>query len=64
MYSVEHSEKEINGIKWRTIDDNGLGIESTFYYIVLNDYLYYIELNGIDKYPDEFNKFMNNVSIN
>ncbi len=62
-YYNEHTEKEINGTKWRVMDNDDLGVKSKFYYTVYNNNLYFIELNGIDKYQEEMNDFMENTSF-
>ena len=63
LYHAEHTEKEINGTTWRVMDNDDVGVISKFYYTVYNDNLYIIELNGIDKYPEEMNDFVDNMSL-
>lgn len=62
-YYNEHIEKDINGTTWRVMDNDDLGVKSKFYYTVYNNNLYFIELNGIDKYQEEMNDFIENVSF-
>ena len=45
------------------MDDNSGNIKSRFYYTVQNNDLYLIELNGIDKYQNEMDEFIKNVSF-
>lgn len=63
LYYDEHTEKDINGTTWRVMNNEDLGVKSTFYYTVYNDNLYIIELNGIDKYKDQFDDFIKNISF-
>ena len=63
LYYNEHIEKDINGTTWRVMDDDSVGIKSRFYYTVYNNNLYLIELNGIDKYQNEMEEFIKNVSF-
>ena len=63
LYSQEPSEKKINGTTWRVLEDDSLGVKSTFYYTIHDGALYYIELNGIDKYPNEFDSFIKEVEF-
>ena len=58
-----HAEKEINGTTWRIINDEDFGVEYSLYYIVHDGAVYQIELNGIDKYQEEFEKFINTLSF-
>lgn len=62
-YHNKYTEKDINGTKWRVMDNDDLGVKSKFYYTVYNNNLYFIELNGIDKYREEMNDFMENTSF-
>lgn len=63
LYYNEHIEKDINGTTWRVMDDDSVGTKSRFYYTVQNNGLYLIELNGIDKYQNEMEEFIKNVSF-
>ena len=63
LFYNEHTEKIINGTTWRVMDNDDVGVISKFYYTVYNDNLYIIELNGIDKYPEEMNDFVDNMSL-
>ena len=58
-----HTEEEINGTTWRAMNNEDVGVKSRFYYVVYNDSLYLIELNGIDKYQNEMEEFIKNVSF-
>ena len=60
--STKYTEKEINGISWRIIHDDDFGIVTDTYYIVHNNGLYQIELNGIDKKP-KMSSFIDEVSF-
>lgn len=59
----EHTEKEINGTTWRVMSNDDLGVKSYFYYVVHNDALYLIELNGVDKFKDNMLDFINTLSF-
>ena len=59
----EHTEKEINGTTWRVMSNEDLGVKSYFYYVVHNDDLYLIELNGVDKFKDNMLDFINTLSF-
>lgn len=50
--STKYTEKEINGTTWRIIHDDDFGIVTDTYYVVHNNDMYQIELNGIDKKTD------------
>ena len=63
LFYNEHTEKIINGTTWRVMDDNSSNTKSRFYYTVHNNDLYLIELNGIDKYQNEMDEFIKNVSF-
>ena len=60
--SDKYIEKEINGTTWRILHSSDFGVECDLYYVVYNDSLYQIELNGIDKKPDMVS-FMDEVSF-
>lgn len=60
--SDKYTEKEINGITWRFMHIDDFGIECDLYFVVYNNDLYQIELNGIDKKPD-MSSFMDEVSF-
>lgn len=64
LYYHEHTEEQINGTTWRLMNDDSLGTKSRFYYTVHNNDFYLIELNGIDKYQNEMDEFIKNVSFN
>ena len=55
--------KEINGTTWRVMSNDDLGVKSYFYYVVHNDALYLIELNGVDKFKDNMLDFINTLSF-
>ena len=59
--STEYVEKEINGTTWRLLHVTNI-VPRDVYYVVYNNSLYQIELNGIHKKP-EMEYFMNNVSF-
>lgn len=59
----EHTEEEINGTKWRVMDDENLGVKTRFYYTVYNNDLYLIELNGFDKQKKNMEEFIKNISF-
>ena len=63
LYYSEHRDEEINGTTWRVMNDDSTGVKSRFYYTIHNDALYYIELNGIDKFQDEFEGFIKNIEF-
>lgn len=56
------TEKEINGATWRISHDDDFGKVTDTYYIVHNNDLYQVELNGIDKKID-MTSFMDEVSF-
>ena len=56
-------EKEIYGTTWRVMSNDDLGVKSYFYYVVHNDALYLIELNGVDKFKDNMLDFINTLSF-
>ena len=58
----KYTEKEINGTTWRILHDDDFGKVTDTYYVVHNNGLYSIELNGIDKKAD-MASFMNEVSF-
>lgn len=60
--SDKYTEKEINGTTWRFMHTDIFDIECDLYFVVYNNDLYQIELNGIDKKPD-MASFMNEVSF-
>ena len=45
------------------MDNEDVGVKSKFYYTVYNNNLYLIELNGIDKFQEEMNDFIENISF-
>ena len=45
------------------MNDDSTGVKSRFYYTIHNDALYYIELNGIDKFQEEFERFIRNIEF-
>lgn len=59
---TKYTEKEINGTTWRIIHDDDFGKVTDTYYVVYNNDLYQIELNGIDKKSD-MTSFMDEVSF-
>ena len=59
----EYEEVTINGIKWKKIHLNDLGTTYDTYMYVYNNALYTIELNEVDKFKDEFDEFMKDVSF-
>ena len=61
--SLENEEKEINGFKWRIYHANDFGVVYDTYDYEYKGALYRIELNGVDKYKEEFNTFINSVSF-
>ena len=58
----EYEEVTINGITWKKYHATDMGVYDTYDYIY-NNGLYRIELNAVDKYADEFNEFMKDVSF-
>ena len=60
--STKYTEKEINGTTWRIIHDDDFGIVTDTYYVVHNNDMYQIELNGIDKKTDMVS-FMDEISF-
>lgn len=60
--SKKYTEKEINGTTWRIIHDDDFGIVTDTYYVVHNNDMYQIELNGIDKKTD-MASFMDEISF-
>ena len=60
----KYEEVEINGIKWKVIPEEQMGdvVYSTYYYQYGKDQ-YTIELNGVDKYKEEFDKFMQTIKF-
>ena len=59
--STEYIEKEINGTTWRLLHVTNM-VARDIYYVVYNNSLYQIELNGINKKP-EMEAFMDSVSF-
>ena len=45
------------------MSNDDLGVKSYFYYVVHNDALYLIELNGVDKFKDNMLDFINTLSF-
>ena len=60
--SEKYEEVTINGFKWKKFHDTDMGVYDT-YEIIYNNGLYRIELNEVDKYKDEFDEFMKDVSF-
>lgn len=60
--SDQYTEKDINGTTWRMMHNENFDISTDTYYVVYNDALYQIELNGIDKNKD-MSSFMDEVSF-
>ena len=60
--STKYTEKEINGTTWRIIHDDDFGIVTDTYYVVHNNDMYQIELNGIDK-KNDMASFMDEISF-
>lgn len=60
--STKYTEKEINGTTWRIIHDDDFEIVTDTYYVVHNNDMYQIELNGIDKKTD-MASFMDEISF-
>jgi hypothetical protein len=60
---IRDFSKEINGKTWRVMSNDDLGVKSYFYYVVHNDALYLIELNGVDKFKDNMLDFINTLSF-
>ena len=59
----DYEEVEINGFKWKKFHDDDFGVVYDTYLYVYKDALYTIELNAVDKYKDEFDAFMKDVSF-
>ena len=59
----EYEEVTINGIKWKKYNNTDFGITYDTYDYIYNNKLYRIELNAVDKYKDEFDKFMKDISF-
>lgn len=56
-------EVSINGITWKKYHNTDFGVTYDTYDYIYNNGLYRIELNAVDKYEDEFNEFMKDVSF-
>ena len=59
----KYEEVTLNGIKWKKFHATDFGITYDTYEYVYNNGLYRIELNVTDKYKEEFDKFMKDVSF-
>ena len=59
----EYEEVEISGIKWKKFHNTDFGVTYDTYMYIHNKALYTIELNAVDKYKDEFDEFMKDVSF-
>ena len=59
----KYEEVTINGHKWRKFHDTDFGITYDTYIYVYNNGRYTIELNEVDKYQEEFDEFMKDVSL-
>ena len=59
----EYEEVTINGFKWKKYHDTGFGVTYDTYMSVYNDALYTIEFNAVDKYKDDFDEFLKDVSF-
>ena len=59
----EYEEVKISGIKWKKFHNTDFGVTYDTYMYIHNNALYTIELNAVDKYKDEFDEFMKDVSF-
>ena len=59
----KHEEVTINEIKWIKFHNTDFGVTYDTYEYVYNNAVYTIELNAVDKYQDEFDNFMKNISF-
>ena len=59
----KYEEITINGIKWKKYHYTDFGVTYDSYEVVYNNGFYTIELNAVDKYKDEFDEFMKDVSF-
>jgi len=59
----EYTTVKINGFEWRKYHNKDFGVEYDTYDYEYNGSLYRIELNVTDKYQDEFDEFMKEVSF-
>lgn len=58
-----YDELTIDEVKCRVFHNDDLGVVYDTYECAYNNDLYRIELNGVDKYKDEFDEFMKDVSF-
>ena len=65
LATIEESYEEItiNGHKWKKYHDTDFGVTYDTYVYIYKNGLYRIELNAVDKYKDEFDEFMKDVSF-
>ena len=59
----KYEEVTINGVKWKKYHDTDFGVTYDTYDYIYNNGLYRIELNAVDKYQDEFDEFMKDISF-
>ncbi len=59
----DYEEIVINEVKWKIFHDADFGVIYDTYECVYNNGLYRIEFNAVDKYKEQFNEFMKDVSF-
>ena len=59
----DYEEVTINGVKWKKFHATDFGITYDTYEVIYNNGFYRIELNVVDKYKEEFDEFLKDVSF-